>query len=1048
MTLKKITLLLTLLLLQATTVAKSTPTADEFVVWSNKTGFVQPSIVVQFHPEKGTGIDWPKIEGRPWYDSSNSVLVGRAVNFLREGIEKICGQRLNVSNSNDLSHGIVLTTLAGATDDIRNDAEVQKALKNDGSDAYNDREAYFMRSEPDRLLIVANTVEGLVVAVPALLESVGYEVLGMGPNWIHVPEKGRDRLVFRIKQAGRPGYYIRGLNSTSGQGYGVGTIMDPKLLSDPADETVEISNRRWMIGRRIMTRSMPPFPGHALQGYHRKVIAHILKTGNTDGFLGTVKLGADSERPKASDSNRGWLWINTDPKGQPKTGLVFHSIGKEWKKANLAVLPVNLDLSVSSVRAIILEEFKRKSDLFFEKSPDGVFVFGTDPEDGGGYAKFARLLKNPNWYPEYLAESGVEFGKPYLLHNFYGLKQPREIWDPHAPSDTVYGFNNWLLREYDRWIDSRPEKERLTATGHSRKSAVRCSFYCYNYHDVPPNFNPDPRIRVMIASYPKHRGRDKWKAFASQTDLARAFRVMLPREPSGDYWIISLSYFSDVTLDGLKPRWDASPQFLATRQKEHYEAGFRAINMEIDFNFGRLGLGYYLITKLLWNPHLTPAELDAIRDRWLQRAFGSGWQPMKEYYDYLLLENYPVNSPYAWSQAIRMIEAADKLIDPVKEPAAQRRLDDLKQYWYFYYLVETGQNKASSPAMRELLWKGQMSYMNAMHMVSRRIFGTRKITEAVSEFQNSPAHFTPAETAQWWGKILEHWIVKPVTRFDEATLANGRKGSDIDLNDLVPVTEFGTEPCRQGFIYNSGYMTPPSFVCVASNVDEEIGFQLYWPADPTGKDRYYIARDVPYGISRWNPQTKTWDELVDKTMIVQPSKVVQLPGEKRQHHLATVRYRAAKPGTYRFEIGRGGNLSFLTDLGWDPKTNQHTAGRSLTFDGNAIGLTQASTFFYIPKGTKSLDLEVWDSYNRKFVTLYKSLLPSRATQSRKVDISARQTHRIKLKPEETGTIAEISGNGFSFPTLYSVPMLWSKSPAQLVVPRAIVEADGLTQKTD
>ncbi len=1038
---------LILLLLQGMTVAKSAPNADdEFVVWSNKTGFIQPLIVVQFHPENGTGIDWSKADKRPWHDSSNPAQVGSAVNFLREGIEKICGQRLDVKNSNDLSRGIVLTTLAGATDDIRKDAEVQKALKNDGSDAYNDREAYFIRSEQDRLLIVANTAQGLVVAVPALLESVGYEILGMGPNWIHVPEKGRDRLVFHIKQAGRPGYYLRGLNATSGQGYGMGTIMDPKLLSDPSDETVDISYRRWILGRRTMTRSMPYFPGHALQGYHRKVVAHIRNTGDTDGFLGTVKLGQDSERPQASDANRRWLWINTDLKGQPKNGLVFHSTGKEWKQANLASLPRNLDLSVPAVRTIILDNLKRKSDLFFEKSPDSVFVFGTDPEDGSGYAQFAQLLKNPQWYPQYLAKAGVKFGKPYLLHNFNGLDQPREQWDPSAPSDTVYGFNNWLLREYDRWIDSRPELERVTTTGQSRKGAIRCSFYCYNYHDVPPNFNPDPRIRVMIASYPKHRGRGKWKAFASQMDLARAFRVLLPREPSGDYWIISLSYFSDATLDGLKPRWDASPQFLAKRQQEHYDAGFRALNMEMDYNFGRLGLGYYLISKLLWNPHLSSDELDVIRDRWLQRAYGSGWKPMKEYYDFLLPANYPVNSPHAWSQAIRMIEAADKLIDPAKEPAAQRRLDDLKQYWYFYYLVETGQNKTSSPAMRALLWKGQMSYMNAMHMVSRRVFGTRKVAEAVSEFQNSPAHFTADETAQWWEKILDHWKIIPVTRFDKATLANGRKGSDIDLNDLVSVTDFGSEPSRQGFIYNSGYMPAPTFLCVASNSDEEIGFQLYWPADPTGKDRFYIARDVSYGIDCWNTQTKTWDELVDKTMTVQPSKLIQIPGNKKQHHLATVRYRVAQPGTYRFEISRGGNLAFLTDLSWNPKTNQHAGGRSLAFDGTAIGLTQRPTFIYIPKGTKSLDLEVWDSYNRKYVTLYQSLSPSRGTLSRKVDISARQTHRITLKPEETGTIAEISGNGFAFPTLYSVPMLWAKSPSQLVVPRAIVEADGLTER--
>ncbi len=384
-----------------------------------------------------------------------------------------------------------------------------------------------------------------------------------------------------------------------------------------------------------------------------------------------------------------------------------------------------------------------------------------------------------------------------------------------------------------------------------------------------------------------------------------------------------------------------------------------------------------------------------------------------------------------------MIEAADKVIDDTKEPAAQRRLNDLKQYWYYYYLVDTGQDKASYPAMRgTAVERADVVRERDAHDVATRCLTREKLMMQLVIWPEWSGTFHSSTKRHSGGrKCLNTGPVVPVTRFGEATLANGHKGSDVDLNDLIPVTEFGSEPSRQGFLYNAGYMTPPTFLCVASKTDEEIGFQLYWPADPTGKDRYYIARDVSYGISRWNAQTKGWDELIDKTMTVQPSEVIQIPGNKKQHHLATVRYRAASPGTYRFEIGRGGNLSFLTDLSWNPKTNQHTGGRSLTFDGNAVGLTQSSTFFYIPKGTQSLDLEVWDSYNKKSVVLFKSILPSRSTQSRQVDIGARQTHRITLKPEETGTIAEIRGNGFAFPTLYSVPMLWAKTPSQLVVPR-------------
>ena len=147
------------------------------------------------------------------YGNSDAARLRNAVLYLHEGIRKVSGQSLEIVSSNDLPTGIVLTTLAAAPG-LAADPEVVTALQNDGTDAYNDREAFFLRSEPQRLLIVANTVDGLIAAVPELLESVGYELLGMGPDWIHVPgvegplrDSKLRPLSFNIKKAGRAGYY-------------------------------------------------------------------------------------------------------------------------------------------------------------------------------------------------------------------------------------------------------------------------------------------------------------------------------------------------------------------------------------------------------------------------------------------------------------------------------------------------------------------------------------------------------------------------------------------------------------------------------------------------------------------------------------------------------------------------------------------------------------------------------------------------------------------------------------------------------------------------
>jgi len=1006
-----------------------------------------PQIVVQYDPASGAGFDWEKLSKLPYYQalSSPGHPVLSAVRYLREAVQRMTGKELPVAAGNDLSRGIVLTTLAGASPELKKDPQVIAALRDTGADTYNANEAYYVRSEPNRVVIVANTAQGLSHGVIELLESVGYEALGMGPNWTHVPDYKSKPLVFSIERGGRPGFYIRALWPTSGQGYGIGTLfMTP--LPDAADETVEVSLDRWQVGARIAGQSMPGFPGHALQAYHRAVITAMRATKTNAGFLvPRTYQGLDAERPAASKDNTEHLWINTDPAGQPGVGKVFLSDGAKWIEQDLVSLSANLDLSVPLVRQIILEDMKQKAEQSFTANPDDVFVFGTDPEDGGGYASLGALLGNKSWYPEYLASEGVKFGQPYVLNGFKGLQQPREIWDDNAASDTIFGFDNWLLREFDKWIDVRPQNEKVTASGKPKKSLVRVSGYSYNYHDVPPNFNLDPRIRLMVAGYPKHRGWGKWKSFNNQMEMAKAIRVMLPREPSGDYWIISLAYYWDSSSNGI--RGSDSAAKIARSIRDEYDAGFKALSVETDFNFGKMGLEYYLYSRMLWNPGLTAAQLDAIRDRWLQRAYGSGWRAMKAYYDFMTPDNFTINAPNNWAKAIRLIDAAGQRIDGAKEPAAQRRLDDLKQFWYFYYLLESGKGKADSRELREFVWKGQMSYMTAMHMVTRTIFKTDSARDAAgAEFNTGSAHYTHAETQAWWAKMLEAWPVTPVSDFSAATLANGKKGKAVDLNDLVLVKELqagtgSTQAADVPFLYNSGYMKTASFLTVTGKAGEEIGFKLFWPWNQN--DNYYRDRDVNYGISRWNAATKKWDELIDKTLVFRHSATTRFP-DGNDYQLAEIRYAVPQPGTYRVDVGYGGNLSRLTTLGYDVSSGKYSTIYGHTYFGTLEGLTQPEIYLYIPKGTKSIDMEVWDTSGVKTLVLYTGLPLAGLTQTRTVDVGQRGTHTVALNPGEDGSIAVLRGNGFAFPYLYSIPMLWAKSPSALLVPRAIAQADGLT----
>ena len=215
---------------------------------------------------------------------------------------------------------------------------------------------------------------------------------------------------------------------------------------------------------------------------------------------------------------------------------------------------------------------------------------------------------------------------------------------------------------------------------------------------------------------------------------------------------------------------------------------------------------------------------------------------------------------------------------------------------------------------------------------------------------------------------------------------------------------------------------------------EKIGFKLNWPGKP---------KDVAYGISRWDAKTKRWVDLVDIAMTKQPSTEFTKDGFQMQ--LIEVRYAAPVAGTYRFDIDYGGGSGAkLTSLAYDENTDSYTGARPFTYPTLAVGYTQSPAYFYIPKGIKSLDFEVWGPPAGKVLQLHTGLPGTGMKQTRKIELVKQGTQRVKLNPGEDGSIAFFAGDLFNMPQLYSVPQLWAKAPDVLLVSRAIAQADGLT----
>jgi hypothetical protein len=549
----------------------------------------------------------------------------------------------------------------------------------------------------------------------------------------------------------------------------------------------------------------------------------------------------------------------------------------------------------------------------------------------------------------------------------------------------------------------------------------------------------------MVAGYPKHRGRGKWIQLSSYGDIAAAFQKLLPREPSGEYRIVSLADFGDHTTRGIPARWSASPSALVANFGETYKAGTKALTMETDFNYGKYGLGYYLMSKLLWNADLTADELDSIRDRWLKRAFGSGWKKMKEYYDFMLPENYPCNTPGIWARAIKLLDEAANQIDVEKELDVQRRFDDLRQYWYFYYLLDSGQAVPTNTAFREFIWKCQTSYITSTDMLIDRFpDANRSPVVAAGDYAKGPAHYTHEETNRWWAKVLKHWPVTEVDRFDESQLADGTVGHAVDLNDLVSIEEFQHSGPGSVCMIDRH---PASFYVIAKRRGETIGFRLFWPFRPG--NRQYEQRIVTYQLDQWDAAGRKWNIAIDSAK----SRVLSQPvmrANKSIWQAAGVDVQATAEGVYRFKINGSASDARLAGVSFDVEADKYTRAMPLTFDSAKTACYDyfGKYWFYIPKGTRSLDFEMADKH-AKVLRLHIGG-PNTITESRQIELSTPGTIRIKLKLGEDGNLASFqrapsapSAAPFHVPYFYSIPMLWSRSPAELLVPRAIATADRL-----
>lgn len=263
------------------------------------------------------------------------------------------------------------------------------------------------------------------------------------------------------------------------------------------------------------------------------------------------------------------------------------------------------------------------------------------------------------------------------------------------------------------------------------------AFYAYNEHAPPPAGPVAARVIVSVATAYLPKGLEPEALMRAWSDRGARLGVR-------EYWGI---YQWHRSLPARMHGGDLA--YLARTIPRFHALGARFFSAESGEDWGANGLGYYAAARMLWDLD-EAGRVDAIREDFLDRAFGAAKEPMRRFYELIdgarALSGLTVPAGLVADMYARLREAR-----ALESSAAVRgRLDDLVLYTRYVQLYGVYEG---SIAGRQAAFEAVVRH--ARRMKTRQLVYLRPMEEYASAWDkrslpkdDGAGDYTPAEVEE------------------------------------------------------------------------------------------------------------------------------------------------------------------------------------------------------------------------------------------------------------------------------------------------------------